>query len=285
MIKLFFVLLLSAILLSSCFDRKKMAVDYFKKALVADSLSDYISAISYYDKTIKSDTSFALAYEKLGFLMLKISEDTNLVMAYYNKAIKMDPNLFIAYYNRGALELALKQYNIAINDFAKAIKLDTRLHTTSFAYNGMGLCKHMLKDFAGALNYYDSAIIINESNFNGYFDRNAYFNRGCLKIDELKDSMGAISDFNTVLKTIPGDWEANYQLGLLKKESKNYKDAIINFIRVIKTDSTNSLAYFHLGQCYILNGDKENGCIEFNKALELGFKDSTGVIEKNCNNL
>ena len=92
--------------------------------------------------------------------------------------------------------------------------------------------------------------------------------------------------FQEVLRNNPIDItilsDAYRGLGIADYELNNFLDAITNLSYSIDAYSANEdikSAYFYRGKSYL-----ESGCEDFKKAIELGYIDIEGVIEKHCIN-
>ena len=72
--------------------------------------------------------------------------------------------------------------------------------------------------------------------------------------------------------------------GLLKVNIKDYSGAKADFHQIIEIDPNNATAYFNRGVCKILLEEKESGCLDLNRAGELGDTSVYATIEKYCNN-
>ena len=80
-------------------------------------------AIQAFDRAIKHDPNFALAYVGRGAAKGALRQ-TKAGFADFDKAIQLDPNLDYAYYNRGALHLAEKDFEEGLLDLDKAIEIN-----------------------------------------------------------------------------------------------------------------------------------------------------------------
>ncbi len=116
-------------------------------------------------------------------------------IADYDKAIKLNPKLAMAYNNRGTVYGNKGQYDRAIADFDKAIKLNPNY---AAAYVNRGEAYRRKGQFTQAIADYDTAIKLNPK----YAD--AYTNRG-LTYEEKGDRDKAIADYRKVLELRPGD--------------------------------------------------------------------------------
>ncbi len=67
---------------------------------------------------------------------------------YYAKAISIDPNYTMAYNNRGSAYFFLKRYNEAIADYTKVISIDPN---DAYAYNNRGFVYYEMKEYDNAL--------------------------------------------------------------------------------------------------------------------------------------
>jgi len=69
-------------------------------------------------------------------------------LAYYDKAIKVNPYFYVAYYNRGNAYSALGNYNLAIGDFDRAIEINPKY---AAAYNNRGIAYSVLGNYNQAI--------------------------------------------------------------------------------------------------------------------------------------
>jgi len=90
------------------------------------------------------------------------------------------------YLDEGKKQLDKKNYNEALAQFNKAVKIDS---TNGEAYSFRGMSKYHLKDLKGAINDYDTAVNL-IPNFGEVYDM-----RGVAKA-ELGDKVGACEDWN-----------------------------------------------------------------------------------------
>jgi tetratricopeptide (TPR) repeat protein len=110
-----------------------------------------------------------------------------------------------------------------------------------------------------------------------------YYKNGLSKYD-LKDFVGALSDFSIAIEILPDFAEAYYLRGLLYgKELHKYTKAIKDFTKAIKVKTDYAEAYFNRGVTYRILDDVKKSCADWKKAKELGFEDADKLIEKYCN--
>ena len=162
----------------------------------------------------------------------------------FSRAIKLDSGFKQAYENRGVAKFYLQDYNGAIQDYTKAIEIDPDDYST---YGRRGWAKFYLEDYTGAIEDLDRAVV-------GSKDKYRYFNfRGQAKV-RLQDLDGAIADFSTVIGSLSAD-----------REQK-------------------SKALYWRGMIKIMVGQKDSGCLDLRKAGKSGFQDAGKAIYIYCSN-
>ncbi len=169
-----------------------------------------------------------------------------------------------------------KNYIGAIADFTTTIR-----HDSGFiqAYENRGVAKYYLQDYRGAVDDFNKALKINPN------DYNTYGRRGWAKY-YLQDSRGAIDDFTKALEGGRNDAEYYNIRGEVKYYLRDYKGAMDDFNRVIKFRAGNkeqrSKAFYWRGLIEIDLGQKDNGCLDLQKAGKLGFARAFELIEVYC---
>ena len=158
----------------------------------------------------------------------------------FTKAIELDPNYLVAYYNRGVAYFDLAQYKPAIIDFTKAMELGLR-GKGSYHIRGLAYAKQ------------------------GQYDL-------------------AIADFNKALELDPKDAATYNNRGIIYLLKGQYKHTVEDLTRAIDLDSKNAAIYYlHLGFALDKTGDKESARRNFFKAREMDkdiIKKSAEFLEK-----
>ena len=117
-------------------------------------------------------------------------QDYNGAIADYSKAIKLDSNWAMTYYNRGLAKIEIQDYRGAILDFNIAEDIEPYYCSEyAYLYTNRGIAKVELQDYWSALDDYNKAIKL-DSNCT-----DAYYNRGIVKFD-LGDVKGAYLDLS-----------------------------------------------------------------------------------------
>lgn len=213
---------------------------------------------------------------------------------------------FKTHLSRAMFYQSLKNYPKAMNDYNKAIELDS---TNYITYYNRATLKSERNDKRGALSDYSKSLLLG-----GNVDYKVYYNRASLKSD-LKDYNGSITDYTRSLDLEPENSlafhnraKAKGQIGLLQSALEDYdkaikidpfftvayqnraickakmgdKTALNDFNKVIELAPNSGEAYANRALFYIhqkVNGDY---CSDLIKALELGFKEAQPIFDKKC---
>ena len=78
--------------------------NYFAAGIQKYRQGDYQGALADFDRAIKLDPKYAIAYYGRGFLKADKLQDSQSALADFNSAIELDPNNAVAYYARGILK-------------------------------------------------------------------------------------------------------------------------------------------------------------------------------------
>jgi tetratricopeptide (TPR) repeat protein len=177
--------------------------------------------------------------------------------------------------NEGRYKYDLKDFTGAIDDFTKAISLDSN---SDSAYYYRAISRFELGDNEAAVEDYTSAI-----SFGKMYSKASYVYqaRGVSK-QILGDYRGSIADFTAAISLGTGVNPENYfARGVSKGMLKDYVGAIADFTMVISYMPTNQ-AYYGRGVANLALNKKNSACLDFSKAGELGNKDAYDYIKKYC---
>jgi tetratricopeptide (TPR) repeat protein len=159
-------------------------------------------------------------------------------------------NFGLALFVEGKIEEAIFHYNEAI-----CIKPD-RLY-----YSNRGDAYRKLGQYQRAIEDYNEAIRL-KPDFNAYYDRgNAY--------EDLGQHQQAIEDYNEAIRLKP-DFNAYYNRGNAYTKLNQYQLALKDYNEVIRLNPDYAEAYNNLGVVYFIQGNKNLGCRNAQKACELG---------------
>lgn len=225
--------------------------------------------ISKLDSLILENPSFQNYFNR-GYLNHEI-KNYEKALNDYNKAIQIDSISFLAYYNRACLKVDTNDLNGALFDYNKSINLGNNDYKIYF--NRASL-KERLNDINGAIEDYSRSLEIEPKNAQALHNR-----ENIKKKQKLFNS--AIIDYNEAIKINPFYIEA-IQNRAICKASLGRKDAIDDFNRIIFLDNKNGEAYANRALYYIHNDTTSDYCFDLRKAIELGFNKAKEILDKHC---
>ena len=211
----------------------------------------------------------------------------NAVSKGYNNAnINITPSDLIYFEGVLTSKEAIKIYEIgvtkeqagdlygAINSYTKAAELNY-----IFAYFKRGILKQQLKDTDGAIDDF-SLYINNGGRYPWAYKTRAqlYYDKGDLEI--------ALQDLIILTKT--ADYEdfgvnAHLTMGNYKSDLGDHYGAIAEYSKSIEFYPNSPFAYFNRGVSKYNLNQKNSACLDWSKAVELGYGDAYDLIKKHCN--
>jgi tetratricopeptide (TPR) repeat protein len=279
----------------------ELALEYVNKGMAKFELKDYKGAIEDFSKAIELDSKDAIVYHKRAESKLHLKDfkgafedvSTSIELASENFSNKE----IAEYYNdRGVANYCLGKRPEALDDFSKAIELDSECEV---AYSWRGSIKIEQEDFAGAIDDYNKSIELNPKKAKRYSKRgfakmalgkyhdaiadystsieldphnaDAYCERGFVKsLPFFSDNKtGAINDFNKSIELKPENPKAYYYLGRIEFDLQHYSEAIMYFTFSINSDPKNADAYYHRGLAKLEVSNGEGALENYTKLLEL----------------
>lgn len=225
----------------------------------------------------------------------------DLALQDYDSAITNNRESAIFLVNRGLLKLETKDTSSAAIDFRRALNIEednnvalynlsliadaeerNRLNAKIFkqgqyaqAYSKRAFDKYLKNDFIGALNDYDSALIL-RPNF-----AEDLMNRGLVKIKSER-YIEAIDDFNASLKYNKGLVRNYFHLGNIYQVLKDFPNAIDHYQLYLSFDGSDAGAHYNKGIAEYNSGKNEDACKSLKKALELGEESARKAIGSVC---
>ena len=189
----------------------------------------------------------------------------------YDKAIELDSNVnSIYYYNRGNAYFSLGKFENAIQDYNKAIDLNPN---DDLSYNNRGNAYFSLGKFEDAIQDYNKAIDLNPNDDLSYNNRgNAYFSLG--KFED------AIQDYNKAIDLNPNDASYYNNRGTTFANLEKYEDAIQDYNKTIDLNPNDNSAYFNRGTAFSYLNEYEKAIQDYNKAIDLNPNDDSAYFNR-----
>ncbi len=191
--------------------------EYFNNGLEELKLENYSKAIYYFSLAIQKNNNNYYAYDKRAYSKIFTSDKTSskdfkkgaeIHINLLNKIIKKNPNIPNIYYQRGFRMAQLSNYNLALEDFNKAIELKIDFQE---AYLSRANLKYNLNDLDGAIEDVSLAIITNPNVSKNYYRRGQYKKKK-------KDWNGAILDISKAIDIEPTNKSYYFLRGVLFHE-------------------------------------------------------------------
>jgi len=179
--------------------------------------------------------------------------------ALWGDVVQKFPQYAPAYNGLGLAYAGKGQFDLAIKNYSKAIKLDPKFE---YAYYDRGLAYKNKGQFDLAIQDYNKAIELNPKRFDAYNNRgNAYQALGLLDL--------AIQDYNKTIELNPDYAFAYNNRGNVYQAKGQLDLAIQDYNKAIELNPEYALAYFNRGIVFKAKGQPELAERDFNKAIEL----------------
>ena len=224
-------------------------------------LNRYDDALAAIEKEIALQENNANAYNTKGIILWRLKQFSEAEIA-YQKAIEINPrsvfysNRGLVYYDRGKSELALADYNRAI---------EINLNNVD-AYNNRGLVYYDLGKLELALFDYNRAIEIDPNNVDAYNNRaDIYRDRG--------ESELALADYNRAIEIAPQLAQAYNNRGVFYYGQNKLELALTDYNRALEIDSDYDTAYNNRGNLYRNRGKLELALADYNRAIKINPDD------------
>ena len=184
----------------------------------------------------------------------------------YDKAIELDSNVNSAcYYNRGTAYFSLGKFEDAIQDYNKAIDLNPN---DDLSYSNRGNAYFSLGKFEDAIQDYNKAIDLNPNNASYYYNRGTTF----ANLEKFED---AIQDYNKAIDLNPNDESVYYNRGVAFIYLNEYEKAIENLSKAIDLNPNKDSTYYNRGIAFTNLSDSEKAIKDFNKAIDLNSNNAS----------
>ena len=150
----------------------------------------------------------------------------------------------------------------------------------AIALVGSGNAKLTLEDYQGALQDYNKAIELDSIKSDAGLAM-LYANR-CIAKYYLKDNQGVIQDCGKAIELNPNMANPYNNRGLAKSALWDHEGAIQDYNKAIELDPNQSRYYNNRGLERIFLEKRKEGCYDLQKAVDLGLTERTAEIKTYC---
>ena len=151
----------------------------------------------------------------------------------FDEALFLLPEYDLPYLERAKIKILNQEFDLAMNDIAKAIEINEE---QGEAFYVRGYMKLLMKDYQNALTDFTRAIQ------KGYTEAEAYYFRGLMYF-ELSDFNSALIDFTLAIDKKYDFAYAFNERGSSKRMLGDYHGAIHDYIQSLSYDSTIFLVF------------------------------------------
>ncbi len=184
----------------------------------------------------------------------------------YSKIILLKPDAD-TYFNRGNSRYNLQDFEGAKDDFMKAFKLDPYFVDALYS---LAHTQVDLEDYQNAIKSINAFISLVPDQAKGYTLRALIF-------AETNNHKSAIADYSMAILVAPSV-ESYLNRGIYYLSINYYKNANADFKTVLRSDKTNSFAYFYRGTSGLLLGKYTNAINDFKKAIKFDASDFDAML-------
>ncbi len=233
-------------------------------------IGDFTQANITYEKVLKFKPKIFELYEDLGNNNKKQNK-FDIAAQYYSQALLLRDTSIRVINNRGMCFYYMENFEAAIRDFNKVIKLDSTFYV---AYNNRGSSRYNNQNIADA-SMVDLRMA--EADFNKCIKLQpdfqlAYRNRGIVRF--YMDSLNAsYKDLWTAIQLDPNDANAHYYLGKTLYKQNKYPVAIQFFDNAIKLVNYKSEMFLDRGICKLEMADFDGAKEDFVMASLINKQD------------
>jgi tetratricopeptide (TPR) repeat protein len=273
------------------FDQGEVALDDNKHALALDHFNECIRLAPYFWEAYAERAS---AKEALGDITGALSD--------YSIYVEANPNHSEVLFSRASLRYQTGHYATAKEDFTRLLTLPAgttnkiffrmdpfgggadkaftaqSLNHATF-HNYLGLIEMKLKNYTKADVHFDSAIRLDSH------DPQLFVNRGILK-EHLKDSSGALADYQEALTLDPAFGLAIHNMAVIKRTRGQQEESEQLLNEAIKQNPNLPYPYSALAYYHLKRKNLTGALDDYNKVLELNNEDEEawlyrGLVKEN----
>lgn len=232
------------------------SINYYRRALFFYQETEYDQAMADIERAINIDDLVAEYFYLEGNIYY---DDKKFEDAFrsYQSAVELDNKHVEALLKLSSLELALENYQLALDMVNKALKVEPM---NADAYYLKGFIYLNGGDTAIAISSYRTAVEVNSDHYNTYIMLG--------KLYALEKHEYAGDYYDNALRIRPNSVEALYNKGVYLQSIEEYDEAYFLYDQIIELDSSSYFAYYNRGYMMLISDSSYSGAIkEFEKSL------------------
>lgn len=171
----------------------------------------------------------------------------------------------MVYNNRGAAYRERGQYTQALEDFNRALEIDSKYAEFAKTYHNRGLVYFKMGRYEEAHSDYNRSLEFDSTN------PMVYYNRGILHFAQRHYDQ-ALADYNQALKLYPDYSKAYMNRGNVYIQRGDYQAALKDYTAALELQPQNPLAYFNRGNIYSRNKQYPLAIQDYTQALQLSSR-------------
>lgn len=194
---------------------------------------------------------------------------TEEALADYNSAITLKPDGAL-YNSRAKLYFNLKKYDVALEDYNRAIALDS---TEGEYFINRGAVFALSNNLPKALEDFNKGLALTPDHANGYKNRSLIY-------QSFGQWENALSDITKYLGMHPEDADLWYERGRIKNVLNKPSEAIPDFDRAIQLNNKQGLFYYEKMKSLLLMGQKASAMEVYTIVQQFGVLIEPAVAAK-----
>ena len=195
-----------------------------------------------------------------------------------SEAIDFEPEFVDAYQKRGYINLKVyKDYRAALKDYNAAVQFSSE--PTPENYFRRGECYAHLQNFPAAEADFTTTIGLNKDYQSAYFKRGEV---RLLDLNKWNEAVTDLTTYLKKPQEVAEMNKALLYRGFAFYLLDNYEAAVTDYKKALKTDPKNGRLYYLLGKAEISQNQQEAACNHFAQAIKLGYEPAVLDLQGLC---
>lgn len=201
-------------------------------------------------------------------------DDFKSAIKHFNEAVSLIPTLMDARFRRGQARREIDDFAGAIEDFGHVITSSSSLKADAHYERGL-IRSHKLKDSASALEDFNAAIALDQSDYRYWLSRSR------IQADDFE----GLNDLNQALKLDPFNVNALLSRALKQARLSNYPEAILDLTSLIEQNSPEadvspSEAFALRASFHVMSYDLSSALQDYNQAVRHDARNIDALFER-----